>query len=168
MLSLARVLLNLHRYADLTFFDLLYGLPSLLDTLFADERDRFLHLQLLPLFSPRHVPTALATLRQTLFPNLSMPPPSVPPSSPSEALEMKRTCALSLLSLLPPFVLSRAFPGLDEEGRVKEIERELDVWGDSYLNKHLLYAMVELVIVRILPEVAERGVREGMEARGVL
>lgn len=47
------------------------------------------------------------------------------------------------------------------------MEAELDVWGDQYLNKHLLYAVVEMVVVRVLPEVGERGVKEGMEARGV-
>jgi len=46
------------------------------------------------------------------------------------------------------------------------VEGELDVWGDAYLNKHLLYAIVEMVVVRVLPEVGERGVREGMEGRG--
>lgn len=47
------------------------------------------------------------------------------------------------------------------------MEAELDVWGDQYLNKHLLYAIVEMVVVRVLPEVGERGVREGMEGWGV-
>lgn len=51
---------------------------------------------------------------------------------------------------------------------MREIEAELEIWGDAYLNKHLLYAIVELVVVRILPEVGERGVREGMEGRGVV
>lgn len=50
---------------------------------------------------------------------------------------------------------------------MREVEHELDVWGDAYLNKHLLYAVVELVLVRVLPEVGERGVREGLEGRGV-
>jgi len=56
---------------------------------------------------------------------------------------------------------------LEPEQRIREVEGELDVWGDAYLNKHLLYAIVEMVVVRVLPEVGERGVREGMEGRGL-
>lgn len=52
--------------------------------------------------------------------------------------------------------------------RIAEVEQELDIWGDNYLNKHLAYALVELVVVRILPELAERGPREGLSERGVL
>jgi len=85
----------------------------------------------------------------------------------SETLAIKRTCAIALLDLLPPFLLTHCFPGLEPEQRIREVEGELDVWGDAYLNKHLLYAIVEMVVVRVLPEVGERGVREGMEGRGV-
>jgi len=41
----------------------------------------------------------------------------------------------------------------------------LDVFGDAYLNKHLLYAIVELLLVRLVPEVGQSGVGELMEAR---
>ena len=37
---------------------------------------------------------------------------------------------------------------------------ELDVWGDEYMNKHLAYAAVELIVVRVLPELAEKSVQE--------
>ena len=47
-----------------------------------------------------------------------------------------------------------------------EVERELlDVWGDAYLNKHLAYSILELVVVRVLPEVGEKGVEELMRER---
>jgi hypothetical protein len=42
-----------------------------------------------------------------------------------------------------------------------EIERGiLDVFGDAYCNKHVVYAIVELILVRLLPELAEKGVLE--------
>lgn len=42
-----------------------------------------------------------------------------------------------------------------------EIERGiLDVFGDAYCNKHLVYSILELVLVRLLPELAEKGVLE--------
>lgn len=45
------------------------------------------------------------------------------------------------------------------------MEQVLDVFGDSYCNKHLLYGVVELVIVRLIPEMAEKGVEELLQER---
>jgi len=48
----------------------------------------------------------------------------------------------------------------------REVEREvLDVWGDAYLNRHLAYAIVELVVVRVVPEMGEKGVEALMGER---
>lgn len=51
------------------------------------------------------------------------------------------------------------------EDKVAEVERELDVWGDKYCTKHLMYALVELVVVRLLPELGSKSVRELMAER---
>ncbi|KAL2129119.1 hypothetical protein VTI74DRAFT_8196 [Chaetomium olivicolor] len=49
----------------------------------------------------------------------------------------------------------------DDEMILEEIERAfLDVFSDAYCNKHLVYSVVELVLVRLLPEIAEKGVLE--------
>ncbi|KAK4123779.1 hypothetical protein N657DRAFT_425804 [Parathielavia appendiculata] len=49
----------------------------------------------------------------------------------------------------------------DDEGILEEIERGiLDVFSNSYCNKHLVYGMLELVLVRLLPELTEKGVLE--------
>ncbi|GAB1320530.1 PXA domain-containing protein [Madurella fahalii] len=49
----------------------------------------------------------------------------------------------------------------EEEMILDEIERSvLDVFGDAYCNRHLVYAMLELVLVRLVPELAEKGVIE--------
>ncbi len=50
----------------------------------------------------------------------------------------------------------------DRDGEIlDEIERGiLDVFGDAYCNKHLVYGILELVLVRLLPELAEKGVLE--------
>lgn len=55
--------------------------------------------------------------------------------------------------------------GAGEQRRIKEIENVLDMFGDSYCNKHLLYGIVELVIVRLMPELAEKGVEELLAER---
>jgi hypothetical protein len=39
---------------------------------------------------------------------------------------------------------------------VAEVETELEVWADGYLNRHLAYQILELVLVRVLPEMSER------------
>ncbi|KAF3770490.1 hypothetical protein M406DRAFT_354475 [Cryphonectria parasitica EP155] len=41
----------------------------------------------------------------------------------------------------------------------------LDVFSDSYCNKHLMYSALELVLVRLIPELAEKGVEELLEER---
>lgn len=53
----------------------------------------------------------------------------------------------------------------EEETVLREIEKELEVWEDGYLNRHVAYAVLELVVVRLLPEMGEKGVGELMEAR---
>lgn len=52
-----------------------------------------------------------------------------------------------------------------EEAVLREVEKELEVWGDGYLNRHVAYAVLELVVVRLLPEMGEKGVRGLMETR---
>lgn len=43
----------------------------------------------------------------------------------------------------------------------------LDPFSDEYCNKHLVFSIVETVLVRLLPELSERGITELMEERGV-
>lgn len=48
------------------------------------------------------------------------------------------------------------------------IERDvLDLCSDSYCNKHLMFSIVEAVLVKIIPELAEHGVAELMNERGL-
>lgn len=49
---------------------------------------------------------------------------------------------------------------------ITEIETDiLDVFSDAYCNKHLMYGALELILVRLLPELAEKGVMELWEER---
>lgn len=46
------------------------------------------------------------------------------------------------------------------EGEVqKQVEDMLDTFGDAYLNKHLVVAIVDLVIVRLFPELIEQRIQ---------
>ncbi|OMP87051.1 hypothetical protein BK809_0007137 [Diplodia seriata] len=49
--------------------------------------------------------------------------------------------------------------------QMREVERLLDVLGDPYLNKHLIFGIIELIVVRLMPEMGELGVDELMDAR---
>ncbi|KAI1414652.1 PXA domain-containing protein [Hypoxylon sp. FL1857] len=54
-----------------------------------------------------------------------------------------------------------------EDSRIlSEIETGmLDVFSDPYCNKHLAYGILELILVRLMPELAEKGVIELWEER---
>ena len=55
-----------------------------------------------------------------------------------------------------------------EEYLLQAIENDLlDLLSDEYCNKHLVYSIIETVLAKVLPEMAERGVAELMEDRGV-
>jgi hypothetical protein len=54
----------------------------------------------------------------------------------------------------------------DDERILSEIETGiLDVFSDAYCNKHFIYGFLELVLVRLLPELAEKGITELWEER---
>lgn len=54
----------------------------------------------------------------------------------------------------------------EEERILNEIETGiLDVFGDVYMNKHLMYSIIELVLARLMPELSERGVAELLDER---
>ncbi|MCJ1432207.1 hypothetical protein MMC27_001563 [Xylographa pallens] len=130
--------------------------------------------------TPAQLPPLLRTLRTALFPANALAPPRAVPS-PEEQLAIKHRCAAAILDLIPPVIARRFFAtgsppaalpqsgdGDGDEGRqimLAEIEAVLDVFGDSYMNKHLVFGIVELCVVRLMPEVGERSVRELMEAR---
>lgn len=80
-------------------------------------------------------------------------------------LGIKRACAETLLFPIPPAVC-RKFFGTDDPGQwIEDVEGELDVWGDEYMNKHVAYAVLELIVVRVLPELAEKRVEDLMKER---
>jgi hypothetical protein len=115
------------------------------------------------LLDPTLLPTLLRTARAALFPNNLPAPPRVVPSAPEQLLIRKR-CAETILSLIPARIQDIYFgPGIDR--RTREVEEVLNMFDDSYCNKHLLYGVVELIIVRLMPELAEKGVSELLEER---
>lgn len=54
----------------------------------------------------------------------------------------------------------------DQQRMLSEIEEGvLDIFSDEYCNKHLVYSMLELILVRLMPELADKGIAELWEER---
>ncbi|KAI4665389.1 uncharacterized protein J4E78_002849 [Alternaria triticimaculans] len=127
--------------------------------------DRFLahafHTQIL---NPAFLPVALRTLRATLFPNNALGPPRQIPTY-EEIKEIKRCCAARLLDLVPPKVAAAFFASYERDEQVRQIANTLDCLDDAYLNKHLVFQIVELIVLRLFPELGEQGVNDLLEER---
>ncbi len=120
---------------------------------------------------PSILPPILLNLRIALFPGNARGPPALEPPSDEERLQIRRRCAEAILSLVPPIV-SRVYFNVNadkdgDEEAVRHVEDVLDVFGNAYLNKHLVYNIIELVIVRLVPEMGDLTPSELLSERGV-
>jgi hypothetical protein len=120
---------------------------------------------------PSILPPLLLNLRVALFPGNARGPPTPEPPSSEERLLVRKRCAEAVLSLVPPLV-SRVYFNVDsdkdgEDEMIRQVEEILDVFGDAYLNKHLVYNILELVIVRLVPELGGSTPSELLSERGV-
>ncbi|KIM95038.1 hypothetical protein OIDMADRAFT_106597 [Oidiodendron maius Zn] len=129
---------------------------GILDKLLSDAIQRHI-------LDPSLLPLLLRTARAALFPNNAPAPPRQIPSAPEQLL-IRRRGAEAILSLVPPKIQEVYF-GPGEERRVNEVEELLNILDDSYCNKHLMYGAVELILTRLMPELAEKGVEELLEER---
>ncbi|KAF1938571.1 hypothetical protein EJ02DRAFT_457758 [Clathrospora elynae] len=111
------------------------------------------------ILNPVFLPMVLRTLRATLFPNNALGPPRQIPSD-EDAKAIKHRCAATLLNLLPPKLAAAFFASYDRDTQIRQIEDNLSCLDDTYLNKHLIFQIVELIILRLFPELGERGVKE--------
>lgn len=126
---------------------------------------RFLsHTMRMRVLNPAFLPVLLRTIRATVFPNNALGPPRVPPTA-EEAKSIKRRCAATLLGLLPVRVAGAFFASESRAVQLRQIEESLDCLDDAYLNKHLIFQIVELIVLRLVPELGERGVQELLEER---
>ena len=126
---------------------------------------RFLsHTLRIRVLNPAFLPIVLRTLRATLFPNNTLAPPRQPPSV-EEAKQIKRRCAAALLELMPAKAAVTFFSSSNPLEQLHQVEELLDCLDDAYLNKHLIFGIVELIVLRLVPELGESGVQELMEDR---
>lgn len=121
----------------------------------------FIHTRIL---NPALLPVVLRTARATLFPNNALGPPRDIPSQ-EETKEIKRRCAASLLGLLPPKVAVAFFANDNRVAQHQQVEIILECLEDTYLNKHLIFQILELIVLRLAPEMAEQSVQDLLEER---
>ncbi|KAM3442988.1 hypothetical protein MY4824_000693 [Beauveria thailandica] len=128
------------------------------------------------LFSASHLPGLLRTLRGVLFPNNALGKSTLaPPSSDDEFVALRKRAAGALLGLLPTGVAkvylgsksgdSPEAAAAQEDDMVDGMAHLLMVLNDEYCNKHLMYSVLELILVRLMPELSEKGVCELWEER---
>lgn len=111
----------------------------------------------------------LRNLRVALFPKNSVGPPAPPPPSAEERAEIQRKAASSILALVPGFVTQKFYSTRDEDEILGAIENDiLCPFGDQYLNKHLVYGILELILVRVMPELGEQSISALLAERGVV
>ncbi|KJZ74100.1 hypothetical protein HIM_06549 [Hirsutella minnesotensis 3608] len=141
--------------------------------------DRLLSHRISGLFSPARLSATLRTLRGVLFPNNAPGTSSLtPPSSETELHDLRRRAAKAVWDVLPKSIgrvyfgtsdmlglRARADECVGDEGAIDDVERILMVLGDEYCNKHLVYGMLELLLVRLMPELSEKGIVELWEER---
>lgn len=114
--------------------------------------------------NPQLLPTTLLTIRAALFPNNSLGP-ARPIPSPGEESVIKRSCAEAIVDSIPDYVRQVYFGTKDKEDMHCQTEQILDVFGDSYLNKHLIFAIVDHVVCRLFPEMEHVGVESQLREK---
>lgn len=117
------------------------------------------------LLNPKHIPSTLLAIRAALFPNNSLAA-GRPLPSPEEQLAIKHRAAEAILERTPAVIAARLFGAGPQEEQLKVIKKRLlDVVGEKYMTKHLVFGLLELFVVRLMPELAEKGVVQSMEER---
>ena len=97
-----------------------------------------------------------------------MGPAAPPPPAAEEVQQLRRQAAEDVLSLIPTVVSNIFFATNDREAAIEAFEEEvLDLFSDSNMEKHLIYNILEMVLVTLLPELAEKTPGELLAERGV-
>ena len=114
---------------------------------------RYLYRQLSSQISLSIVPPALIALRNAVFPDNALGPPRIIPDKDQQA-RLKTSAVDGILALIPPLVQKVYFG--DEINARRTVEEMLDVFGDAYCTRHLIFGAIDLFVVRLMPEMAEK------------
>lgn len=108
------------------------------------------------LLRPEYLPPLLQAIRLAIFPDNTLAEARVPPTV-EQVEEIKRVCAETIVRAVPESVRNRFFATTDFELMRKDVTSTLELFEDQYINKHLIIDAVELLIVRLCPELSEEG-----------
>ena len=111
------------------------------------------------LFHPGIIPRLLLATRSALFPDNALAPTRQTPTS-AEVEEIKRECARTIVEAIPGSIRSTYFATKDEDLMRQDVEDTLDLFADPYINRHLIISAVELLIVRLFPELSEESMED--------
>lgn len=103
---------------------------------------------------PDLLPRILSALRSAVFPDNALAPTRQTPTS-AEVAEIKRECATTIVEAIPGLIRSQYFATKDMDLMRQDVEGTLDLFADSYLNKHLIVSALELLVVRLFPELGD-------------
>jgi hypothetical protein len=143
------------------------------------------HYILAPIFPmSKHLPNILASLRKSLFPNNSLPSggATVPAGTNPRAQkrQARRSAAFAILNAIPASVAktfyspSVDFTTSDEEHEAQAVEQmvsaiEGDILApfgeDDYVMRHLMYAIIDRIVVEVFPELGTQTVSELLAER---
>ena len=105
------------------------------------------------LLNPALMPSLLQAIKNAAFPDNAMAPARIPPTD-EQVHETRRECARTIVDATPAPARIRYFATKDEEIMRIDVEETLELFGDSYVNKNLIVAVLELIVVRLFPELA--------------
>ena len=111
------------------------------------------------LFRASMLPTILQAIRSAVFPDNTLAASRVPPTA-DEIIAIKRDAANAIVQLIPQPVRSRYFATKDLDLMRQDVESTLDLFADSFINKHLIISAVELIVVRLFPELGEEEIEQ--------
>ena len=87
-----------------------------------------------------------------------MQPPRIPPT-PSESVEIRHQAEFAALNALPDIV-RKLLLGTEQQQEKENMTELFDLLGRKECNKHLLMFMVDLMVVRLIPELSEMSPKE--------
>lgn len=83
-------------------------------------------------------------------------------------MAIKRKAAEAIRNLVPTYLVCKYYVTNDDETIVDEMVKDmLDPLDDLYMNKHLVYSILELILVRLIPELGEQSTSDLLAQRGV-
>ena len=133
---------------------------------YVDRLGRYVSAQLYEsVFHEELVLVALDTLRDIVWPNGVLMGPRTEPSAEEQA-EIQRETESILVDTVSQPLRSLIF-GASRTTQLDTAHDLLDNFEDAKCNKHLVFQLLDLITVKILPELADLTPREIMDIRGV-